>query len=48
MDSNVILTESGRIIDFQTTAEGEPYEYDKMLELFNVAKNGIKEIIAKY
>ena len=26
VDSNVILTKSGKIVDFQTTAEGEPYE----------------------
>ena len=48
VDSNVILTKSGKIIDFQTTAEGEPYEYEKMLELFNVAKSGIDKIIALY
>ena len=48
VDSNVILTESGKIVDFQTTSEGEPYEYERMLELFKVAKNGINEIISKY
>lgn len=48
VDSNVILTKSGKIIDFQTTAEGEPYEYEKMLEIFRVAKNGIQQIIEKY
>ena len=45
VDSNVILTKSGKIVDFQTTSEGEPYEYDKMLELFNIAKQGIFKII---
>ena len=48
MDSNVILTQSGKIIDFQTTAEGLPYEYEKMLEIFSIAKTGIDEIISKY
>lgn len=48
VDSNVILTKSGKIVDFQTTSEGEPYEYDRMLELFNIAKSGIDEIIKKY
>ena len=48
VDSNVILTQSGKIIDFQTTAEGEPYEYEKMLELFNIAKSGIDKIIGMY
>lgn len=48
VDSNVILTKSGKIIDFQSTSEGEPYEYTKMLELFNVAKDGIDKIISMY
>ena len=48
VDSNVILTKSGKIVDFQTTSEGEPYEYEKMLELFDVAKNGINKIIELY
>ncbi len=48
VDSNIVLTQSGKIIEFQTTAEGEPYEYNKMLEIFEVAKKGIKEIIEKY
>ena len=48
VDSNVILTKSGKIVDFQTTSEGEPYEYEKMLELFKVAKEGIKNIIEMY
>ena len=48
VDSNVILTKSGKIVDFQTTSEGEPYEFDKMIELFNTAKDGIKTIIEKY
>ena len=48
VDSNVILTKSGKIVDFQTTAEGEAYDYDKMLELFAVAKTGINKIIDLY
>ncbi len=48
VDSNVILTKSGKIVDFQTTSEGEPYEFDRMIELFNIAKAGINEIIDKY
>ena len=48
VDSNVILTQSGKIVDFQTTSEGEPYDYEKMLELFAVAKTGIDKIIEMY
>jgi len=48
VDSNVILTQSGKIVDFQTTSEGEPYEFDRMVELFNIAKSGIDKIIGMY
>lgn len=48
VDSNVILTKSGKIVDFQTTSEGEPYEYEKMLQLFEIAKTGIEKIINMY
>lgn len=48
VDSNVILTKSGKIVDFQTTSEGEPYEYEKMLQLFEIAKAGIEKIINMY
>ena len=48
VDSNVILTKSGKIVDFQTTSEGQPYEYERMLELFNLAKTGIDKIIGLY
>lgn len=48
VDTNVVLTKSGKIIEFQTTAEGEPYEFDKMIEIFKLAKKGISEIIDMY
>ena len=48
VDSNVVLTKSGKIVDFQTTAEGEPYEKEQMLRLFDVAQKGINTIINMY
>ena len=48
VDANIVLTQSGKIIEFQTTAEGEPYQQEQMLEIFNIAKKGIMEIIQKY
>ena len=48
VDSNIVLTKSGKIIEFQTTAEEAPYEQDKMIEIFNVAQNGIKKIVDMY
>lgn len=47
-DANVVLTQSGKIIEFQTTAEGEPFSKEQMLEIFETAKKGIKNIISKY
>lgn len=48
VDANVVLTKSGKIIEFQTTAEGAPYEQTQMLEIFNIAQDGIQKIIDKY
>lgn len=48
VDSNVVLTKSGKIVDFQTTSEGEPYEKSQMDELFSIASNAIREIITIY
>lgn len=47
-DSNIVLSASGKIIEFQTTAEGAPFEKEKMDEIFNLAKNAIDEIIKMY
>ena len=47
-DSNIILTKSGKIVDFQTTAEGDPFEKTTMLKIFEIAHQGIKQIIEKY
>ena len=48
VDSNSVLTKSGKIIEFQTTAEGEPYEKSQMLTIFNLAEQGIKKIVDMY
>ncbi len=48
VDSNIVLTKSGKIIEFQTTAEKEPLEKSTLDEIYNVAFKAIKEIIGKY
>ena len=48
VDSNVVMTKSGKIIEFQTTAEGEPYNQEQLMEIFNTAKLGIETIFEKY
>ena len=48
VDSNVVMTKSGKIIEFQTTAEGNPFEKEQLLEIFDLAQNAIKKIIEMY
>ena len=48
VDSNIVMTKSGKIIEFQTTAEGNPYEREQLLEILDLGQKGIKEIIEKY
>lgn len=48
VDSNIVLTKSGKIIEFQSTAEGLPFEKDKLDQMYSLAHKAIKEIIAKY
>ena len=44
-DMNVIMTDDGRIIEVQGTAEGDPFSHDELLQLLELAKNGIATII---
>ncbi len=48
VDSNVVLTKSGKIIEFQTTAEGAPYEEEKLIQIFKLTKQSIEKIIRMY
>ena len=48
VDSNIVLTKSGKIIEFQTTAEGLPYEKTQLDEIYAFAKNSIDKIIEMY
>lgn len=47
VDMNFVMTESGKIVEIQGTAEGEPFEEKAFFELLNLGKEGIKEIVAK-
>lgn len=46
-DMNFVMTESGKIIEIQGTAEGEPFAEDEFLELLALAKKSIKTLTAK-
>ena len=48
VDANVVMTKSGKIIEFQTTAEGNPFEKAQLLKMLEIAENGIQQIIEKY
>ncbi len=45
VDMNVVMTGDGRMIEVQSTAEGEPFERAQLDELLDLAKAGIDEII---
>ncbi|MDD3149981.1 MAG: ribonuclease PH [Candidatus Gastranaerophilales bacterium] len=45
VDANIVMTESGKIIEFQSTAEGNPFYRKQLLKMLDVAENGIKDII---
>ena len=48
VDSNIVMTESGKIIEFQTTAEGNPYEKSQLLTILELGETAVKEIIKLY
>lgn len=48
VDSNVVMTKSSKIIEFQTTAEGSPFEKSQLDEIYNMADNAIQKIIEMY
>ena len=44
-DTNFVLTESGRIVEIQATAEGATFDEAQFNELFRLAKAGVHQII---
>ncbi len=45
-DANFVMTDTGAIIEIQTTAERRPFTREQFNELFDLARNGIERIIA--
>jgi ribonuclease PH len=43
-DMNVVMTETGKLIEVQGTAEEEPFSFDEMNEMLHLAKDGIMEL----
>ncbi len=48
VDSNIVLTASGKIIEIQGTAEGKPFSKEQFDEIYALAKKSIHKIIAMY
>ncbi len=45
VDMNFVLTESGKIVEIQGTAEEKPFSEDEFNQLFKMAQSAIKQII---
>lgn len=43
-DMNVIMTETGKLIEVQGTAEAEPFSFEELDEMLSLAKNAINEL----
>ena len=46
MDANFVLTEDGRIIEVQCTAEQEPVDEKTFRQLFALGRRGVKKLVA--
>lgn len=47
VDMNVVMTESGRIVEVQGTAEGLPFTREEMQHMLNLTERGIRRLIAR-
>ena len=46
VDANVVMTDGGRFIEFQATAEHKSFDDDQLLSMTELARKGIAELIA--
>ena len=46
VDMNVVMTESGKLVEVQGTAEGEPFSRARLNELIDLAEHGLKQVFA--
>lgn len=44
-DANIVMTESGKILEFQATSERAPFSREQMSNMLTLAEKGINEII---
>ncbi|WP_372807138.1 ribonuclease PH [Pontiella sp.] len=45
VDANFVMTESGKIIEVQGTAEGAPFSKDELMQMMVLAEKGIGELV---
>jgi len=41
---NVVMTDTGKLIEVQGTAEEEPFSFEEMQAMLDLAKNSINEL----
>jgi ribonuclease PH len=44
VDFNVVMTGSGKLVEVQGTAEGEPFSRDQLSGMLDLAETGIKQL----
>ena len=47
VDMNVVMTEDGKLIEVQATAEGAPYSREELSQMLDLADSGIKELFVE-
>lgn len=47
VDMNVVMTDSGKFVEIQGTAEKEPFTGDQMKDLITLADKGIRKLVKK-
>ena len=45
VDANVVMTGSGKIVEVQGTAEGDPFDREQLDRLLDLAEKGISELV---
>jgi len=47
VDLNVVMTGTGKFVEVQGTAEGEPFDQETLVGLVNLARHGIEQLLAE-
>ena len=47
VDLNVVMTGTGKFVEIQGTAEGEPFDHETLLSLIGLAHDGIEQLLTK-